>query len=88
MVDSREIYTIRNLGTLKFLDANVAGSVYTGDGNGGNNQKWVLRRYGDAVSLNNLVTGGFLDSNEAGRIYCSPNNGGNYQRWKLSPSGF
>jgi serine/threonine-protein kinase len=73
--------------TLRCLDSNANGSVYTLGCNGGRYQLWTNSRdvYGDRIV--DQQTGRCLDSNTQGRVYTLPCNGGAFQQWTVTNKG-
>ena len=74
----------RNVDTGKYLDSSAKGEVYAFDGNGGNNQRWIIEKADKGINLRNLETNRVLDSNEMGDVYTSEANGGDFQKWVYS----
>jgi hypothetical protein len=77
-VRTQEFLRFTNWATVRCLDSNFAGDVYTLGCNGGAYQVWFAEM---DRSLVNLATQRCLDSNFAGNVYSLPCNGGDYQKW-------
>jgi hypothetical protein len=43
----------RNVDTGKYLDSSAKGEVYAFDGNGGNNQRWIIEKADKGINLRN-----------------------------------
>ncbi|WP_239311208.1 MULTISPECIES: ricin-type beta-trefoil lectin domain protein [unclassified Frankia] len=80
-------WTWKNTATLRCLDSNTSGSVYTLGCNGGGYQLWTNTplTYGDQIK--DYQTGRCLDSNANGSVYTLGCNGGSYQQWKVTYKG-
>lgn len=75
--------TYENYRSLKCLDSNRSGDVYTHGCNGGNNQSWYLQFIsGTSHYLKNRATGRCLDANSSNDVYTLSCNGGTNQRWR------
>jgi hypothetical protein len=73
---------IKNVATLRCLDSNYDGSLYTLGCHGGSYQQWNLSLNSYGYSFTNRQTGRCLDSNTSGHAYTLSCNGGNFQRWR------
>jgi ricin-type beta-trefoil lectin protein len=71
----------RNFATMKCLDGNAAGSVYTSGCYWASYQSWVPTLVGEGYQIRNTQTGRCLDSNVDGKVYTQPCNRGRYQQW-------
>jgi serine/threonine-protein kinase len=79
--------TWRDTATLRCLDSNSAGRVYTLGCNGGGYQKWYDTKLVYGQQIRNGRTGRCLDSNTGGRVYTLNCNGGAFQQWTLTYTG-
>lgn len=79
--------TWKNTATLKCIDSNAVGNVYTLSCNGGAFQLWsnVSSNFGNQII--NSQTGRCLDSSISGRVYTLPCNGGAFQQWVVTNAG-
>jgi hypothetical protein len=80
-------WTWVNTATLRCLDSNSSGGVYTLGCNGGDFQLWTNTplAYGDQI--HNKATGRCLDSNTGGSVYAIGCNGGAFQQWTVTYTG-
>lgn len=74
---------LRDQATLRCLDSNAEGRVYTIDCNGDNSQQWNRTRLRYGNQIHDGVTARCLDSNISGEVYTLPCNGGSFQQWTL-----
>jgi Ricin-type beta-trefoil lectin domain len=79
--------TFRDVATLRCLDSNTSGNVYTLGCNNGNFQNWIFAGSGRTTTLRDVSTGFCLDSNTNGNVYTLPCNNGNFQNWRVENSG-
>jgi hypothetical protein len=75
-------YWWRNVATLRCLDSNTSGQVYTLGCNGGSFQLWTWTGARTAVEHRNLATGFCLTSSPSGLILAHPCHGQNSQKWR------
>jgi hypothetical protein len=80
-------WTWKNAATLRCLDSNATGSLYTLACNNGSYQLWTntLLTFGDEIR--DLATGWCLDSNVTGHAYTLPCNRGSFQQWTVTSRG-
>lgn len=80
-------WTWQNTATLRCLDSNSSGSVYTLGCNGGRFQLWTNTPLNFGDQIRDLATGRCLDSNTSGNVYTLPCNGGAFQQWTVRNTG-
>jgi serine/threonine-protein kinase len=80
-------WTWRNTATLRCLDSNSSGSVYTLDCNGGDFQLWTNSPLGFGDQIIDKATNRCLDSDTSGHVYTLPCNGGAFQQWTVRNTG-
>jgi len=73
--------------TLRCLDSNFSGNVYTLGCNGGDYQLWTNSPLNFGDQIRDKATGRCLDSNTSGSVYTLPCNGGAFQQWTVSNTG-
>ena len=79
--------TWKNVATLRCLDSNGNGSVYTLGCNRGGFQLWTSTERNFGNELRDDATGRCLDSNTAGKVYTLSCNGGAFQQWTARAVG-
>jgi hypothetical protein len=80
-------WTWKDTATLRCLDSNTSGSVYTLDCNNGSFQLWTNTPLSFGDQIRDLATGRCLDSNTAGSVYTLPCNFGAFQQWTVRYTG-
>lgn len=80
-------WTWQNTATLRCLDSDFNGSVYTLDCNGGGFQLWTNAPLNFGDQIRDRATGWCLDSNTAGHAYMLPCNNGAFQQWTVRRTG-
>ncbi|MEU9796688.1 RICIN domain-containing protein [Streptomyces sparsogenes] len=79
---SRDEFRLRNVQTLRCLEANSGDGVKTAPCSDHNIQKWTETAYNGAMIIQSVYNGRALDSNHKGQVYTSPWGTGNpYMRW-------
>ncbi|CAF0786600.1 unnamed protein product [Brachionus calyciflorus] len=78
----KNYYKLFNVATLRALDSNSNGKVYTSERNDSPNQRWELIKHDEKFfSLKNRQTGLFLDSSTVGNVYARSSTNGDHQKW-------
>jgi len=80
-------WTWQNTATLRCLDSNSSGSVYTLGCNGGDFQLWTNTPLSFGDQIRDKATGRCLDSNTSGNAYTLSCNGGAFQQWTVTYKG-
>jgi len=80
-------WTWVNTATLRCLDSNGSGSVYTLGCNNGAFQLWTDTPLAFGDQIRDQQTGRCLDSNTSGNVYTLPCNGGAFQQWTVQNMG-
>lgn len=80
-------WTWRDTATLRCLDSDTSGSVYTLDCSGGRFQLWTNTPLSFGDQIRDLATGRCLDSNTDGHAYTQPCNDGAFQQWTVRYTG-
>jgi len=80
-------WTWDNSATLRCLDSDLAGSVYTLNCNNGSFQRWTNTPLAFGDQVRDLATNYCLDSDFTGHAYTGVCNGGSFQQWVVRNTG-
>jgi hypothetical protein len=76
------VYVLMSVATVKALDSDHAGNLYTLPYNNGSFQKWNVIQPGRGwVNVRNVATGRDIGSNHQGNVYTLRINFGPFQKW-------